>query len=175
MRSLSTVLCGLWLFLGVSIASAEEPTLQEMLPAYAKVFSGNGKAPFQIPHKHLLDITKLDGSIASLTTVDAYLAKLTQADVALSIKEISMVSLLAGSYVGEVIIKASNKGHHWVPFSEYVKTHPTTQRTDPGNVYTEYLLVSKGEAFTTPINDVAHLLDSGKVFNVAAFATAQLK
>jgi len=164
---------------------ANEPPLSDMLSAYAKAFAGKTKAPFQLPHPELLDTSKLDGSVSSLKIVDSYLNELVKsaqsaesskdASKGLNHKSISMVSMLAGAYIGEVIINASKKGHHWVLFTEYAKSHPEAKRSEPESVYTEYLIVNKAENLTMPLNNIAHYLDSGKGFSAQNYVTEQLK
>lgn len=185
MRFLPIFLCNLLLILGSTSVMADEPPLNDMLSAYAKAFAGKTKAPFQLPHPELLDTTKLDGSISSLNIVDSYLSELIKAESnteldresnkGLSHKSISMVSMLAGAYIGEVIIKASKKGHHWMMFTEYAKSHPEAKRSEPESVYTEYLIVNKAETLTMPLNSVAHYLASGKGFNAHKYVIEQLK
>lgn len=175
MRAITMLLCCFSLILGASSVMADTPSLETMLPAYAKAFAGKSKVPFQIPHPELLDVKKLDGSVASLTTVDNYLSKLHQDKANLSHKDISMVSMLAGAYVGQTIIKASTKGHYWMLFTEYAKKHPKAKRSEPESVYTEYILTNKAQTISMPINNVAHYLDSGQAFSVKDFAQAQLK
>ncbi len=154
---------------------ADSPSLNEMLPAYAKAFAGKSRVPFQIPHPELLDIKKLDGSVASLSIVDSYLSGLYKDKASLTHKDISMVSMLAGAYIGQTIIGISKKGHQWILLTEYAKKHPTTKRTEPESVYTEYVLTNKAESLSMPINQIAHYLDSGKIFNAKDYALDQLK
>lgn len=185
MRLLSIFLCNLLLILGSTNVMANEPPLSDMLSAYAKAFAGKTKAPFQLPHPELLNTSKLDGSVSSLNIVDKYLSELIKAagstesnknaNKGLNHKSISMVSMLAGAYIGEVIISASKKGHHWVLFTEYAKSHPEAKRSEPESVYTEYLIVNKAKNITMPLNSIAHYLDSGKGFNAHQYVTEQLK
>ena len=154
---------------------ADSPSLNKMLPAYAKAFAGKSKVPFQLPHPELLDIKKLDGSVASLPVVDSYLSGLYKDKASLTHKDISMVSMLAGAYIGQTIINTSKKGHQWTLLTEYAKKHPTTKRSEPESVYTEYVLTNKAENLSMPINQVAHYLDSGKAFSAKEYALEQLK
>ena len=154
---------------------ADSPSLNEMLPAYAKAFAGKSRVPFQLPHPELLDIKKLNGSVASLSVVDNYLSELFKDKANLTHKDISMVSMLAGAYIGQAIITTSKKGHQWMLLTEYAKNHPATKRTEPESVYTEYVLTNKEETLSMPINQVAHFLDSGKKFSAKDYAVEQLK
>ena len=175
MRFISIILCCFSLVLGSSITMADSPSLNEMLPAYAKAFAGKSRVPFQIPHPELLDVKKLDGSVSSLSVVDSYLSGLYKDKANLTHRDISMVSMLVGAYIGQTIIGASKKGHQWILLTEYAKKHPTTKRSEPESVYTEYVLTNKAETLSMPINQVAHYLDSGKTFSAKEYALEQLK
>lgn len=152
-----------------------QPDLDIMMPAYADVFVGSEVASFDIPNREKLVSTKLDWSLESLKAVDAYLEYLHNNKSTLSGDDFSKASILAGAYVGEVIIKLSNEGHHWSHFSEYAKKHPKILNIISEDFYTQYLLVNKEGAMALPINKIARFIDEGPENSLYFYSVAELK
>jgi hypothetical protein len=91
---------------------------------FALMFIGKMRVDEEIPFAENLDRSALDGSIESLSFVDAYLAFVQENLEHLTDSEYNNVVLRCGGYVGECIRMTWPESYDWCDYNDYMPLHP---------------------------------------------------
>lgn len=121
-----------------------------------------------------LDSRRLNFSLNSLQLVDTYLEKVRKYRKKLTEKEIKIIILRCGTYLGEVIRK-KKKNVIWISYEE-----ASQLLKDFTNVYqcditsTLVLYDKQTESFWLPLGKVYKFLEYGKADNLSSFAKVMI-
>jgi hypothetical protein len=145
--------------------------IDDIFREFAAAFAGafNDSKPICFPEK--LQRDKLDLSLVSLKSVDAYLAYLHRRKMKLKDDEWHSTVLYGGAYVGEVIRNETKNHYRWIDYEDFMADHPELQAIIPERtVATCAFLVDDGGAMSMPLNKIARFIDEGEENSVHFFA-----
>jgi len=112
------------------------------------------------PKRDLLDSSKLDLSIESLSNIDNFLEKIREME--LSDDEHLLVCLRAGAYTGEVIRRRSESGINWDWLDFQTGSELSQYVASLGyHIGTSAMLYGGDDRFVFPIAKVAKFLENG--------------
>lgn len=126
------------------------------------------------PGIDLLDTSRLDFTVESLSLVDDYLDQMRQQQEMESDAYCKLV-LRCGAYVGEVILRNSKgKTYHWLDYKGALKISKTV--VDFGeNLGTAAVLWDSATGLTFPLGKVMKFLDNGREDSVQFFAKVMIE
>lgn len=126
------------------------------------------------PGSELLDATRLDFTVESLTFVDDYLHQMRSRQLQEGSEEYCKVVLRCGAYVGEVILRnADGKTYHWLDYKGAVRINKSI--ADFGeSLGAAAVLWDSATGLTFPLAKVQKFLDNGREDSVHFFAKVML-
>lgn len=136
--------------------------------------------PVYGPSNDLLDRSKLDYSLESLKVVDDFLVfsgqlvfqrnasgKLVHVDET----ALSNISLLLGTYFGEVLRKQSEGKLEWWSHQEWLSKNPEMVQIVGGKAdVSNALILAQGKSLLLPLNKVGKMLQNGREDSLYAMA-----
>jgi len=152
--------------------------VNEIFRDFAALFTGHLSDPAgeDIVHPDRLDRPALDGSLASLKVVDAYLEHLHQNRPERMGQDWSRTVLRAGAYVGEAIRHAAGRQYDWVDYDVFTRVYPDVRRLLGERGLPVASVLSTGDGgFTLPLNKVIRYLANGSEDSVWFYAEAECR
>jgi hypothetical protein len=127
------------------------------------------------PGSELLDASRLDFSVESLSFVDDYLDQMRRRQLVEGGEDYCKLVLRCGAYVGEVILRnATGKAYHWVDYKGALKINKSI--ADFGeSLGSAAVLWDSATGLTFPLAKVQKFLDNGREDSVQFFAKVMIE
>jgi hypothetical protein len=146
------------------------------IPLFRAAFVGTstfkeGKVAF----REAIPVQKMDYTVESLKHLDAYLDLLLSKKSEITDQDYTNTVLAAGSYLGEVIRRNSERNYRWVNYQDYFPKHPRIAALVSEGLGSGAVLATESGRMTMPINKIIRYLEEGPENNTHFYALGELK
>jgi hypothetical protein len=144
-------------------------------PAFIQALQGKGNVAGGLAFEEKLNPQWFDFSLESVYFIDSYLLSVFVASDELDEKQVENTIWAVGFYVGEVIIKNSDKGYQWKNWDEFFQFQDTKLQEEYFlTMGTSAVLVAADNTFILPINRVIQFLKEGPENSLHYFASNEV-
>lgn len=143
---------------------------------FLKALLGKGGIKDGLAFEETLNPEWFDFSPESLYYIDSYLFSVFVSYDTLEEKQIENTIWAIGFYVGEVILRNSDKSYHWKNWAEFFPFQDEhLQETYFQTMGTSAILVGEDKHFVLPIDKVITFLQDGPVNSLHFFASQEIE
>ena len=147
-----------------------------LIPMFCAAFMGTSTfEEGKIAFRETIPVQKMDYSVESLKHLDAYLDLLRRRRSEIKGQDYTNTVLAAGSYLGEVIRRNSERKYKWVNYQDYFPKYPKIAALVPEGLGSGAVLANESGQMTMPINKIIRYLEEGPENNTHFYAQGELK
>lgn len=136
--------------------------INDTFATFAACFVGTRQGDGEILHPDRLERAKLNYSLESLAIVDDYLDYVHQHWQGQMELGLIKSMLWGGAYLGEVIRRNAPRAFNWIDYDDFVVDRPETkEELGDEKQLASCAVLTAGDVFTLPINELLRLLHEG--------------